>query len=140
MASAEFKHEVSDPLFSTILTAEYPVGTGVTFDLGGAVRVLEDPAFGLESIMLGASFSSSFRGHNGTIKAVIHSPFVTSGKLNFDGNTTLDRLEKGLHVHLIGSVGLSDRVRLWIYGGPSYFSISQDVITCLLYTSDAADE
>ena len=130
-ASNDFAHVVDVPLFRTSLRVRYPVRQGHLLDVGGGVIFPWSLGLGPVRLGLGASFSAVSAGHDATVQAEIRSSLVPDEPLRFTGVETLARSEKAGHVQFVGRVPLGERTTVSIYAGPSYFSISQDVVSAI---------
>jgi len=103
-------------------TGNYDVEGGPGFDLGAFARVWR--SFGL-----GASLSQVTRSGEAAYSGRYPHPFFFGQNRSADLSVTeLDRTETGAHVSIAYLVPMTGRVRLVFFGGPSFYSVSQDVI------------
>jgi hypothetical protein len=103
-------------------TGDYDVEGGPGFDLGAFARVWRN--FGL-----GASLSQVTRAGEAAYSGRYPHPFFFGQNRSADLSVTeLDRTETGAHVSIAYLVPMTGRVRLVFFGGPSFYSVSQDVI------------
>jgi len=126
--SNDFAHVVDLRLFRTSLRVDHPVGNGTLVDVGGGVTLPWSIGLGSVRMGLGASYSVASVGHEATLRAEIRSALIPGAPLRFDAVEAVDRSEKGAHVHFTGSVSVGERITVSVYGGPSYFAVSQDVV------------
>jgi hypothetical protein len=106
---------------------DYPVKAGVFYDGGAGVRLWKG---------LGAGVSVSFfsRDDSAEITAQIPHPFFFDRPREVTG--TLDgvtRSETGVHVQLMYMLDPSGPLRVVLFGGPSFFSVEQDLVTEVRY-------
>ena len=115
----------SQPLYGETASFESQVGIGSErlVDLSGGVRVWKNVAVGL-------GWSSYSDTSTGTMTAAIPDP------LFFDAlhsrSTTVEGLEhkeQQIHLSLYWLQPLTDKLDLALYGGPTLFSVKQDVLT-----------
>ena len=125
--SSDFSHVVDVPLFQTALRADYPVGSGGVFDVGLGMTL--PWSLGPVRLELGGSFTVASLDHDATLQAEIRSSLAPGAPLRFEGVEALGRSEKGVHTHFGGTVPVGERIAVSVYGGPSYFAVSQDVIS-----------
>ena len=130
-ASNDFAHVVEVPLFRTVLRAGYPVSDSGVFDLGAGTTLPWGIGLGPVRIGLGASFSVATMTHDAAVQAEIRSSLLPESPLRFEGVERVDRSEKGVHMHVTGAAPVGGRVTVSVYGGPSYFAVSQGVISDL---------
>ncbi len=115
----------SQPLYDETASFESQVGIGSEslLDISGGVRVWKNVAVGL-------GWSSYSDTSTGTMTASIPDP------LFFDtphsASTTVEGLEHKetqIHVSLYWLQPLTDKLDVALYGGPTFFSVKQDVLT-----------
>ncbi len=130
-ASHDFAHVVDVPLFQTSLRADYPVKHGAVLDVGGGIVLPWSIGLGPVRFGLGTSFSMASVGHDAAVHAEIRSSLVPAAPLRFEGAATLARSEKGVHIQFAGNVPIGQRATVSLYGGPSYFAVSHDVVSSI---------
>lgn len=103
---------------------------GGTFDLSGVVL------FG--TLGAGAAVTRTTSSEHAGISLSIPSPF----RFNAPGTAAsltegaFGRDERALHLHAVYSPQLGDRLSILLFGGPTFFSLGQDVVTDIDYTED----
>src|SRR5258705_13020322 len=106
----------------------YSVKGAAGFDAGGGVRVWQNIAVGVDV----SRFSKSGRG---SVAAQIPHPFFFNRPRTVSGDASdLRRVETAVHAQLAWIVPLKPRWQLAIAGGPSWFTIDQDLITDVTLT------
>jgi hypothetical protein len=93
------------------------------FDAGGGVRVWRNLAVGLD-------VSRFSKASAGSVDAQIPHPFFFNRARTVTGDASgLTRDETAVHVQALWMVPLNDRWRLALAGGPSWFSVGQDLVS-----------
>jgi hypothetical protein len=101
----------------------YEVTSAPGLDVSGGVRVWR-------KLTLGAGVSRFVKAGSGTVAAQVPHPFFVNKPRAISGDASgLDRNETALHVLAGWALPLSSRSELMISGGPSYFSVGQDVVS-----------
>lgn len=111
--------------------ADYKFPTGANVDFGGGF--LFTKAFG-------AGVSVSGTAHKGpaTVSATIpHPRFFNAAATGTAETDDLEKTEGAIHLQAVFAVPTSDRVRLRLFGGPSYFQVKQDTIDDVRYLQNA---
>jgi hypothetical protein len=100
----------------------YQVKSAPGLEVTGGVRVWR-------SLTLGAGISRFGKSGHGDVGAQVPHPFYTNQLRSIAGDAGgLQRSETGVHVLAAWSVPLTPRTEMTISGGPSYFSVAQDVV------------
>jgi hypothetical protein len=101
----------------------YSVKAAAGFDASGGVRLWRNLAVGVEV----SHFSKSGRG---SVAAQMPHPFFFNRPRSVSGDASdLARAETAVHAQLAWMVSLKPRWQLAITGGPSWFTIDQDLVT-----------
>jgi hypothetical protein len=112
----------------SIVDTSYETGTVPGFDAGGGVRVWRNLAIGV-----GVSYLS--KSDSGAIDAQIPHPFFFNRSRTVAGDASgLAHQETAIHVQASWMVPLRNRWLLAIAGGPSWFSVGQDVVSDVAVT------
>jgi hypothetical protein len=107
---------------TSIIDTSYETGSVPGFDAGGGVRVWRNLAVGVD-----VSYLS--KGDSGTIDAQIPHPFFFNRLRAVTGDASgLAHEETAVHLQALWMVALRDRWQLAIAGGPSWFSVGQDLV------------
>lgn len=108
---------------------DYRNPTGASFDFGGGF--LLTPRVGL-----GVSFSGTAHKDTAGLRARIPHPFISNafGTDDADTDRKLERVEGAVHVQAVHVLPLrSDRVRVRVFGGPTFFRVQQDLVSDIRY-------
>ncbi|MGE0811829.1 MAG: outer membrane beta-barrel protein [Vicinamibacterales bacterium] len=104
------------------------VDGGVGLDAGVFARLWR-------SLGAGVSLTSVSRSGKGAVSASYPHPFFFGRMRSAEAEASgLDRTETGVHVSLAYLVPTSGRVRVTIFGGPSFYSVEQTVVADLAVT------
>lgn len=110
------------------VTTRYGGGGGSVFDAGIRVRVVG-------YLALGTSVSLHSREGNASLDASLPHPFLFESprraSLTVSG---LDRRELAFHVPVLWLVPVGDSIELAVFGGPTIFRVTQDVVTGVDFT------
>jgi hypothetical protein len=97
--------------------------------LEGGVRVRL-----VRGLNVGVAASSWARSTEGSLEAQIPHPFFFNQPRALDGTVTmLDHKETAVHVEAAYMMPLGRSIELVIFGGPSRFSVEQDLVTDVVY-------
>ena len=104
--------------------ARYTSPRGFVVDIGGGMMVT--PVLGV-----GASVSAAQHEEVAVMSVRIPHPFYGSQYASDEAETDvkLQRAERGVHLHAMFVAGQTDRVRVRVFGGPSWFKVGQDAVT-----------
>jgi hypothetical protein len=115
----------SFPLYgeTAVVNTAQGINGGPLFDFSGGYRVM--PAFAV-----GVGFSVFSKSGDGSLIALIPDPFIRNRPATVSASTSgLTHRELATHVIAVWSVPVSRRMDATIFGGPSFFRLSQDVMT-----------
>jgi len=113
---------------ASIIDTSYKTGSVPGFDAGGGVRVWRNLAVGVD-----VSYFS--KGDSGTIDAQIPHPFFFNRLRAVAGDaSSLAHDETAVHIQALWMVPLHNRWQLAIAGGPSWFSVGQDLVSDVTVT------
>jgi hypothetical protein len=105
----------------------YTRKSGPMFDVSGGYLVR--PRIGV-----GATVSHYSRSTPVTVEASVPHPFYFDRMRQITGDVGgLTRNELGVHLHVSGVFPVNPTVTMTLSGGPSYFGVSQDVVTSVAY-------
>ncbi len=109
-------------------TGRYDIESGAGVDVGAFARVWRN-------LGLGVSVSQVSRSGDAEFSARYPHPFFFNQARTAESLVTgLDRSETGIHVSAAYLVTSPARVRIVIFAGPSFYSVSQDVVDDLTVT------
>ena len=129
-AEKAFTLEVSGPLFRETRTyrMSYQSPTGASFDFGGGFMFTPEVGIGIS--IVGTA-------HQNPVDLFISVPHPTAFNANATDTETTDgqfqRLEGSVNLQLVGAAEISERVRIRVLGGPTYFRIQQDLVSDIRY-------
>ncbi|MCY4659911.1 MAG: outer membrane beta-barrel protein [Acidobacteria bacterium] len=110
------------------VTTRYSGGGGSVFDGGLRVRVVG-------YLALGASVSLHSREGSASLGASLPHPFLFESPRRASLTVTgLDRRELAVHVPVLWLIPVGDSVELAVFGGPTIFRVTQDVVTGVSFT------
>ena len=113
---------------TSIVDTSYETGSVPGFDAGGGVRVWRNLAVGVD-----VSYLS--KADSGAINAQIPHPFFFNRLRAVAGDASgLAHEETAVHLQALWMVPLRDRWQLAIAGGPSWFSVGQDLVSDVTVT------
>ena len=102
--------------------ADYASTRGALFDAGAGVRLTNNMGVGATVSWFRCSGSGSF-------DLAVPNPLVANRPLDLTGSISgLRRTEVGVHIQTLYALPLGTRSRLMLSGGPSVFSIRQDLL------------
>jgi hypothetical protein len=105
------------------LTAGHKVSAGPALDIFGGGRVV-----GLLGLGFGVSLFQ--RDDDAAVRANLPHPFFFDQPRGVAGSATgLARRERAFHVDAMLLVPVSDAFQVLLFGGPSYISVDQDMVT-----------
>ena len=107
--------------------ANYNGETGFVFDAAGGVRVWRNLAIGVGVSIFDTDSSAA-------VTARLPHPFHFDRHRQVDGTTAgLMRRERGIHVQATWIVPVSDRLDVAVFGGPTFFTVDQDLVTEVMF-------
>jgi Outer membrane protein beta-barrel domain len=102
---------------------DYPVQGGFIFDAGAGYRFWKNLAAGV-------SVSYFTRDGAASTTSSVPHPFFFNQPREVTGEATgVKRSETAVHVQVMYLINLGERLRLVVSGGPSFFSVEQDLVT-----------
>jgi len=132
VGSHDLTTTTSFPLFdetATATTTQTDVGGGPFFEIGGAYRVWG------HNLLAGLSFQHTSSHSNAAFTASVPDPVVTDSPrivnqtLNDAGHS-----ENVWHFDAIWMMPVAEKLDVGIFGGPSIFSVNQDIVTTFTST------
>lgn len=100
---------------------------GTMFDVGGAYRITR-------TLWAGMAFSSVARRTTSALSAELPHPFYFDQPRRVAATVDgLEGTEKGVHFSLMSPLAVTRTLEVAIFGGPSRFSITQDLVTGIDY-------
>lgn len=108
-------------------TAKYETKSGPTFDIGGGVRLWG-------GLGAGVAVTRYSKDSDIAITGSVPHPFFFNQPRAIDGITPGKREETAVHVDAVYVVPVNKRVQVAIFGGPSFFSAKQTVVSNFAYS------
>ena len=110
--------------------SRYTVTSGPMIDVAGGVLIKG-------TIGVGGGVSHYRRSTPVTLEASVPHPFFFNRPRSLSGQVAgLSREELGVHLQVRGVFPLNRTVTVTLFGGPSYFNVSQEVVTGVVYADD----
>lgn len=110
------------------LDADYRLGGGPLYDVGGAVRLWRNLA-------VGVAVSVFTKIDDASVTARIPHPFFFDRDRQISGTQgDLRREETAVHVQGIWVLPVNEALEIAVFGGPTFFNITQDLVTDVLFT------
>ena len=128
--SSSFSESVQPIEFAeaSVIDTSYKTSSIPGFDAGGGVRVWRNLAVGLD-------VSRFSKNTGGTVSAQVPHPFFFNRPRTVSGEASgLARDETAVHVQALWMLPLRDRWQLALAGGPSWFSVGQDLVSDVTVT------
>jgi len=117
--TASLRANAEDASFRT----EYEVKGGPAFDAAGGVRVSR-------RLAIGAGVSRFSRSTAATLNGSVPHPFFFNRPRPVAGDVAaLDRADLAVHVQARAIAPLGPRMQLAVFGGPSFFHVTQDIVS-----------
>lgn len=127
-----FTQDVAFPaLPGTTAGATYPGDNGPLFDVGGGVHITPNFA-------VGATVSFTHQEGQAELFAEVVAPTALPTPVRLEGTADVERYETGVHIQAIGIWPVNERLSVSFYGGPSWISVSQDLVTDIASDPEAA--
>ena len=113
---------------AAVVGTDYKTGAVPGLEAGGGVRVWRNLAVGIDV--------SRFSKHiNGSVSAQVPHPFFFGKPRSVSGDAAgLSRGETGVHLQALWLIPMRPRWELALAGGPSWFSVDQDLVSDLTVT------
>jgi hypothetical protein len=112
----------------SLVDTSYTIQSEIGVDAGGGVRVWRN-------LSVGASVSRFSKSGQGSVSAQVPHPFFFNRPRPVSGGVSgLTRDEAAVHVQARWVVPFSGRWQLGIAGGPSWFSVGQDLVSDVTVT------
>jgi hypothetical protein len=135
-AAAQVTSHTLTQSFSVPINVESaPVSTSLDlksapmFDIGASYRFMKRLAVGI-------SATSLSRNIDGTLDAKIPHPFFFGTLRPISGDlSSLTHKEVGTHIYAMYFIPAGNKLDIGIFGGPSHFSVKQEFVTDVDYTS-----
>jgi hypothetical protein len=113
---------------ASVIDTGYKTRTIPGFDAGGGVRVWRNLAAGLD-------VSRFSKNTEGAVSAQIPHPFFFNRRRAVSGDASgLTRDETAVHLQALWMVPMRNRWQLALAGGPSWFSVGQDLVSDVTVT------
>ena len=129
MTTSDFADNATFTLFveEGDFAANYNGETGFVFDAVSGVRVWRNLAIGVGVSIFDTDSSA-------TVTARLPHPFHFDRHRQVDGSAAgLTRREIGIHVQATWIVPVNDRLAVGIFGGPTFFTVDQDLVTEVMF-------
>jgi hypothetical protein len=105
------------------LDAAYAISSGVVIDIGGGFKLLDN-------LGVGVGFSRFDKSHEASVTARVPHPFFFDRHRSISGSATgLSRTETAVHIQVRWFTSVLDQVDLSLFGGPTFFNLTQDLVT-----------
>lgn len=104
------------------ITSTSAFTSGSLFDVGFGLRVWRN-------LTIGAAYHQEQNDTEGVVGGTVPSPFFFNRPRTLSGTEPLDRKEMATHLNIGWVMPFSDKLDVMIYGGPSFFRLTQDVIS-----------
>lgn len=111
------------------LDTRYKLDAGPLFDIGGTVRVWRN-------LGVGVNVSAFQRNDDASMTARIPHPFFFNRDRQISGSQGVKRKERAVHIQGIWVVPVSRSLEFAVYGGPTFFSVEQDLVTKVLFAHE----
>ena len=104
------------------VTSSATFSSGSLFDVGVGIRIFKN-------LTVGVGYHQEQNDTEGTVSGQIPSPVVFNRPRTLTGAEPLDRKEMATHLNIGWVLPFGEKVDVMIYGGPSFFRLTQEVIT-----------
>jgi len=106
----------------------YKINSGKAYDLGVGVRIAGP-------IGVGVGVSSFTKSDSASVTGSIPHPFFYKTPRTISGDTAgLERAEMNTHLDVMAFIPAGGRVTAAVFAGPTWFSVSQEVVTTVSFT------
>jgi len=99
--------------------------SGSLFDVGAGIRIFRN-------LVVGAAYHQEQNDTEGTVSGSIPSPVFFNRPRTLSGSEPLNRKEMATHLNIGWVMPFSEKVDVMVYGGPSFFRLTQEVISDVL--------
>ena len=106
---------------------DYAVDAGLFFDMSGGVRVWRHLA-------VGVGFSRFNQDGEAAIAAALPHPFFFDRDRPVSGTAIAIREETAVHIQAQWVIPVSDMVDVAVFGGPTFFTVEQDLVSGIDFT------
>jgi hypothetical protein len=122
--SPNFAYDYSTMLFDETARAalDIPGKRGVAFDIAGGVRVVQN-------LGVGVTYSRYSMERTATLSTTIPSPLFYGDPSTIERQIPLQRGEDAVHVQAIYKIPIAEKLKVGVFGGPTYFRCRDDVVT-----------
>ena len=129
VSSTDFTHSVVFPVNAEEVTStpDYAVDAGLFFDISGGVRVWRNLA-------VGVGFSRFNTGSEAVVAAALPHPFFFDRERPVSGTAIAAREETAVHIQAQWVIPVSDVVEVAVFGGPTFFTVEQDLVSGINFT------
>lgn len=122
--AGSFPQNAEQARFSTI----YTVKNGPAFDVAGGMAIWQQ-------LGLGVGIARTSRATAGALTGSVPHPFFFSRDRSVSGAVTgLTREELAVHLQATMIAPIGTRARVMLFGGPSFFQVTQDVVRDFTWT------
>jgi hypothetical protein len=105
------------------VAATHRIGNGISGDVTGGMRVLDNLA-------IGVGYSRFSRKYGVVVNALLPHPLFTGDPRSVtEVVNDVIHTENAVHVQAAYMVPLSDRIELAVLGGPTFYSLKQELVT-----------
>ena len=105
----------------------YAVAGGTLFDVGGAIRLWRGLGVGASAARYALDVATS-------VSAQAPHPFFFGRARSISGSLPLTRDETAVHVHVLGVVPAGPSFTVTAFGGPTFFTVKQSLVTDVRFT------
>ena len=110
-------------------TTDYQVEARVGVDAGGFVRVWR-------GLAAGVAFTTHKDDRDLAITASLPHPLIFNKPRAIEGTAPGTREETAVHLQVAYIVPVGNKVQVVVFGGPSFFTVKQSVVTGITYDED----
>ena len=123
-ASPNFGYDYSTEFYDEAARAglDIPGATGLTFDIGGGVRLVQN-------LGVGVTYSRYDKKRDGILSTTVPSPFWYNEASTAEQLLPLQRKEDAVHFQAIYKIPVSRKFQVGVFGGPTYFRCLDDEVS-----------
>lgn len=107
---------------SATITSSSTFTSGSLFDVGVGIRIFKN-------LTVGVGYHQEQNDTEGSVSGQIPSPVVFNRPRTLSGTEPLDRKEMATHLNIGWVLPFSEKLDVMIYAGPSFFRLTQEVIS-----------